>query len=154
MPDSNKQVINKLSKTLDQVILNPSKKFSGIGIIVYYNGFLESQKYISLRPNDSSPKNLFLNTKEGLDYLLEMSQTDNLLHDGYIFTDDSGLITHIAQYIEIRLDNVKEVTPHELHGTRYLSSLIVSKMKGVAAVGNVSSNYKKYIFKEGNVCKV
>jgi hypothetical protein len=151
MPDSNKQVTKKLSNTLDQIILNPSKKFSGIGIIVYYNGFLESQRYISLRPNDSPRKNLYLDTKKGLDYLLEISKTDNLLHDGYIFTDNSGLITHIAQYIEIRLDNVKEVTPHELHGTRYLSSLIVSKMKGVAAVGNVSSNYKKYIFKEGKV---
>lgn len=137
----------KLLSTLNQIQQTPPEHFSGLGILVYDGNFLKYNNFLALRSNVSLPDDLHLDTSNTLEFLRTISKSDNTLHDGYIFANKNGLITHVAQYLEVRLGD--KIKPHQEHGTRYLTAQIASQRKEVEFVGNVSSNLHCHVFISG-----
>lgn len=142
----------KLTTTLTRLISKAEDNFSGFGCIVYNGDFLQETNFISLRPKVNFPQDLVLAREDLLYFLLKITQSDHKLHDGFVFFNRKGHLTHVSQFIEIRLS--KDMKPHPEHGTRYLTSKSASLLPGVELIGMVGSNKKGYLFRNGSVINI
>ena len=143
-------VINNLIYTLEDVKYLSDNNFRGLGLLVYRKGIFSSSYHSDLRPSYSTPKNINLGTKECVSFLLQISKKDNPLHDGFIFFDERGRMTHVSQYFAPIVE--KSIVPNEKYGTRYMAALYGSLLPGVIVTGTLhSSDRACFIFHKGKV---
>lgn len=135
-------------KLLKKISKAKKEKFSGLGLLLYDSSNPSGLCSIGLRPSAECPKNLYIEKKETLDFLLEISQTSHFLHEGFHFFNEKGLLTHISQYLVV--SNIRNnIIPDELHGGRYISAKIKSENRGILLTGIVCSDYSVFYFEKG-----
>ena|ERR1035437_8630097 len=152
MPEPLFGIVESLRCTLVDVSEKASPSFSGLGIVVYDADCFPSQCYCDLRDTTSlrSAGAHFGSVGNDLtDLLLAVSRDSHPCHDGFVFMDVSGNITHIAQYFVPPI--VPHLAPHSVHGTRFYSALCGSLLPGVLAVGVVCRNRDCFLMKSGSI---
>lgn len=142
----------KFYDTINLISKYAGNSFSGIGILLYDTIFFSKKHYSDLRPSIICPKGFFLGEKKLINYLLEISEIYNPLHDGFIFFNEMGQLTHISQYFA-PLPNGK-IIPNECYGTRYRTAQYGSLLKGVLLIGIVCHDKNYFIFSNGEVIKL
>lgn len=143
-----KKIKKSFIKLLKEIANHKVNNFSGLGLVLYNSKFFLNIPCISLRPSFESPTNISINsTKEAINFLLKVSQNSHPLHDGFHFFNEKGQLTHVSQYLAAPI--VSGVIPHELHGSRYLTALCASHIKGVIATGIITQDYNTFYFEEG-----
>ncbi|MDD3647300.1 MAG: diadenylate cyclase [Candidatus Dojkabacteria bacterium] len=143
-------IAKQLFITIEEVKSSVSKKdFSGLGILIYKPEYIQVQKFISLRPSNAPPEGLFLGDDKTSLYLSQISSKYHELHDGFVFFNSDGLLTHISQWIEVRAEQNVQIDGNK--GTRYLSALFASKQREVLLTAGIGSDMSKYLFLLGNI---
>jgi len=144
--------ISKIKKSFIQLLRRiPNHKinsFSGLGLLLYDSRFLLNIPRVSLRPSFKLPTNLSINPIETIiNFLIKISQNSHPFHDGFHFFNEKGQLTHISQYLAPSIKS--EIIPDETHGSRYLTALCISYLKGVIGVGIVTRDYNVFYFEKG-----
>ncbi len=106
-------------KLLKRITLSDIENFSGIGIVVYGDGFSEAS-HCDLRPDIKCPQYSILDD-EVFQYLIKISDYHHALHDGFHMVNEQGILTHVAQYFVPPV--VKDLQPNQEHGVRLYSSM-------------------------------
>lgn len=141
------KLLSRIRKTFFEITAESPRNFAGFGLVICDEDFLKNGSFLPLRPSIAPPDSLYIGTEEASAYLCEITCADNHLHDGYIFINKNGLITHVAQFVETKID--KDIAPHQEHGTRYLNSKLISKIKGVKFVVNLATSFQGFVFIDG-----
>lgn len=136
----------KMYQLLKNIAEKRTKEFSGLGIVVYDENILSEECHCDLRPNFKFTQ-INIDNTEIVDKLIEYSDYRCNLHDGFCFMNQSGDLTHVAQYYVPSVR--KEIFPNQEHGVRTYSAACGSMMEGVKFIGLISSNNDIYIYKEG-----
>lgn len=141
---------NKLQRQVYDLLKNIAQKrdekFSGIGIVAYDTELFPKDCYCDLRPNFKLEK-IHIEKPKVTDLLLEYGDYDNTLHDGFCLVNESGELTHVAQYFVPKI--VENLTPNPNHGVRTYSAACGSKMEGVKFIGMISCNNEIYVYRDG-----
>jgi hypothetical protein len=152
MPEPLFGIVESLRCALVDVSARASSSFSGLGIVIYDADSFPTQCYCDLR-DTTSLRHFgahFGSIGNGLtDLLLTVSCESHPCHDGFVFMNVLGNVTHIAQYFVPPV--VPHLAPHHLHGTRFYSALCGSLLPGVLAVGVVCRNRDCFLMKSGHV---
>ncbi len=144
----NKVVKKSFYDTLKKLSKASSESFTGVGMLLYENGKFSEKYHADLRPSFTCPKNVNLIDEKTTDMLLEVADKKSPLHDGFIFFDERGNLTHLSQYFA-PLPN-PNIIPNEAYGTRYRTAQIGSLIDGVILTGVICNTDKKpYIFEKG-----
>lgn len=137
----------KFFEILKTISERAGELFSGIGLLLYDTHKFYKKYYTDLRPSFSCPKHLLLGRKKTLECLLDISKKLNLFHDGFIFFNENGLLTHVSQYFApLPIGNI---IPNENYGTRYRTAQYGSLLKGIILTGIVSSDRNYFMFYKG-----
>jgi hypothetical protein len=136
---------------LEGIVRREKHNFAGIGMLVYDSNSFDNLNSVPLRPSISLPTSLSLGKQDTLNFLVNAASIDSPIHDGFIFFNEKGLLTHISQYFGP--PPVKNVEPNENYGTRYHAVLFGSYLKGVIIAGGVTSGNHYYIFEHGKLKK-
>lgn len=115
--------------------------FSGIGIIICNNPF--QLPIINLR-EDSPDK-----SGSTAEVLSALSRVNSKYHDGFHILDESGCITHVAQYFSPPIIQKTELDRSRPIGGRFVASLYGSAIEGVLMTGIVSAGHGLSIFEKG-----
>jgi len=78
---------------------------------------------------------------------MELSQHRSPFHDGFVFFNEKGVLTHIAQYFVPSI--VPGIIPNEGAGIRFHSAKYGSYISGVIATGVVSRKQLAHFFVKG-----
>jgi len=97
-----------------------------------------------LRPSFRYPKGIKLGSEECIKFLLEIANYSSPLHDGFIFFNENGLLTHVSQYFAPIIDD-RKIVPNENYGTRYRAAQYGSLLKGVILTAIIPQNASRYI---------
>ena len=124
-------------KLLKRIALSDMENFSGIGIVVYGDGFSEA---------NHCPQYSILDD-EAFQYLINISDYHHALHDGFHMVNEQGILTHVAQYFVPPV--VKDLQPNQEHGVRLYSSMCGSTLAGVSFICMISSDKSIYFFRNG-----
>ena len=151
-PKSDGQLVEQLEHTLKGIATMRDSRFSGIGILVYRRGSLSDENHSDLRPSASCPEDISLGTKGCIEELLRISGSDNKLHDGFIFFDDTGRMTHVSQYFSPQI--VKNLAINENFGGRFRAAQYGSLLRGVIAIGIVEHDGECFVFSNGITVRV
>jgi len=138
-----KQFVQFLKKIAQRINTN----FSGLGLILYKRQFITNIPRLGLKSNIKCNRELYINKPESIKFILDISKTSHPLHDGFHFFNEKGMLTHIAQYLSPPID--RDITPHPLHGSRYVSALCASNIKGVIAAGIINRDKTIFYFENG-----
>lgn len=143
-----KILIERFKQVLKEISLLDIDNFTGIGIVLYDSSILAQSVHADIRSNNPLSENLDIYDDDRcIDFLRCITRQDSLYHDGFIFVDQTGKITNVAQYFVPQI--VPEVQPNETAGIRYHSALYGSVTPGVIATGIVSSKHEPYFFQDG-----
>lgn len=143
-----KKIKKSFIKLLKEIANYKVNNFSGLGLILYNSKSFLDIPCISLRPSFESPTNISLDhQKNAVNFLLKISQNSHPFHDGFHFFDEKGKLTHISQYLAPPI--IPDVIPNELCGSRYLTALCASILKGVIATGIITHDYNIFYFEKG-----
>lgn len=148
------EILYELSKTLKQISEKAMEPFSGIGMIVYNDSFDYDEHCLGMKPSKKCPEGKYLGNPDTVKYLLEMSEPNSPLHDGFTLFNGPEL-THISQWFSP--PKVKTVKADERYGSRFHTALNGAYLKGVDAIGTASSEGAYYLFHklpEGNGVKI
>lgn len=148
----NKTIQNKFSEFLLSIDKNKTNDFSGVGLIVYDTAKKNHIEYTSLKPVDRPPQKMYIDSKEALDYILEISKKDHPLHDGFHFINQEGAIDYVSQLVGVKIYN--DINLHNVHGARHASAVLTSINEGILMVGIVGYDYKPYLFINGQVIEL
>lgn len=121
--------------------------FTGLGIVVFE--CLASTLHCDLRPGYERPDGLSLTSPKLVDFLLSAAQLSSPLHDGFVFFDRDGQLTHLAQYFVPCV--VTGLLPTPGHGVRTHSALFGSVAPGVLLTGVICSNHDYFVFQQGKM---
>lgn len=141
-------------KVLTQIKERLSDGFSGIGLVAYDSSSFSPSNHCDLRPDIDFP-HYSIYDEDIYDFLLDISDYRNTLHDGFHFINQDGIVTHVAQYFVPSI--VETLSPHPEHGVRLYSSICGSTIPGVLFIATICSNGDIYIFQSGkqvNVSKI
>ena len=141
------KIKNNFVKLLKKLAKDKKNRFSGLGLILYDQQYLKNIPTISLKPSILCPNGISIQSKKAINYLLEISENSHILHDGFHFFNHNGILTHISQFLAPPI--CPELVYNELNGSRYLTALYVSKIKGVIATGIITQGYNVYYFENG-----
>lgn len=147
-----KTIQNKFIDFLLDIHKNKPADFSGVGLIIYDAEKKNKIEYASLKPVDRPPKKMYIDSKEALDYILEISKKNHPLHDGFHFINQEGVIDHVSQMIGVKIHN--DINLHNMHGARHASAVLTSLNEGIIMVGIVGYDYKPYLFINGKVIEL
>lgn len=136
---------------LERIVNSPKHEFSGIGLLVYDSRFFDNLNCVSLRPSASIPSTLLLNKQDTVDFLVDSASLSSPIHDGFIFFNENGLLTHVSQYFGP--PPIRNVRPNEKYGTRYHAVLFGSYSQGVIIAGGITSGNHYYVFEHGELKK-
>lgn len=142
-----KEVKRRFFNTLKDVSENAGESFSGIGLLLYETGIFSDRYHSDLRPSFSCPKDIFLGEKKCIQTLLEIADRSNPLHDGFIFFNEDGKMTHVSQYFAP--PPVDGIIPDENYGARYRAAQYGSLLDGVILTGVVNHDHKYFVFSRG-----
>ncbi len=131
-----------------KVIETKQPNFSGIGLVVYDTATFDESRHCNLRPDITCPP-YRVDDERIVDYLMEISDYHNTLHDGFHMVNEKGILTHVAQYFVPPVIN--GVMPNQYHGVRFHSSLCGSTLEGVLFIAIICSDESIYILKDGKV---
>ena len=145
------KIILDMYSLLKRISDNCTENFSGIGIVVYDDErVFDSNCHCDLRPNNKC-KNYNIKDERIVNYLIDVSDYHNDLHDGFDMIDmidSKGNLTHVAQYFVPPI--VKRFQPNLKHGVRLHSSICGSVLDGVICIGVISSGRDIYILRNGS----
>lgn len=136
---------------LEEIVQREKQRFSGIGLLVYDSNSFDNISSLSLRPSISIPSSLLLGERDTVNFLIDSASIDSPIHDGFIFFNEKGLLTHVSQYFGP--PPVKNVEPNEKYGTRYHAVWFGSFLEGVIITGGVTSGNHFYVFEHGELKK-
>lgn len=142
-----RKLIEKLRFLLKKFQNKKNQDFSGLGVVIYHSDRLPTSAHFSIRPSIRFPKGLQITAKECLELLNQASRSSNPIHDGFIFFNQEGELTHLAQYFVPPV--VPGIVPNRSHGIRYHSAQFGSCLEGVIATGIVCANLNSYYFVKG-----
>ena len=146
--DDAKRTNSLFLSTLRQIARKErGQNFSGVGMLVYVRKTFSHKCYVDLRPKITCPENVRLGSKLCMDTLLDISDEKKPLHDGFIFFNEEGLMTHLSQYFAPRVST--RVPPNLHHGARFKTAQYGSLLRGVLLTGIVSSNGDTFVFHKG-----
>ena len=124
--------------------------FSGIGLLLYDTGIFDSNWHTDLRPSIPCPRDVRLEEAEKvLLVLFTISKESHPLHDGFHLFDETGLMTHVAQYFFPPI--VSELAINEKYGTRYHSAQYGSCISGITLTGIINCDNQHYVFRKGSL---
>jgi hypothetical protein len=152
MPEPLYDIVESLRCSLLDVSAKASAAFSGLGILVYDADSFPAQCHCDLRDTTflKPDGSCFGGVGNRLtDLLLAVSCESHPCHDGFVFMNVLGNVTHVAQYFVPPV--VPHLAPHSLHGTRFYSALCGSLVPGVVAVGVVCRNRDCFLMQSGRV---
>lgn len=138
----------ELFELCKKIVSKRQPNFSGIGLVVYDSQIFDPHKHCDLRP-DIECLHYSIKDEEIIDYLNEISDYHNTLHDGFHMVNEEGILTDVAQYFVPPI--VKGLYPNQYHGVRFHSSLCGSTMEGVLLIAVICSNESIYILQNGKV---
>jgi hypothetical protein len=147
-----KSVKCKFYDTLKMVSESSDDSFSGIGLVLYETGSLSEAFYAPLRPSFSCPNDLVLADDKTVNLLLEISRRSSPLHDGFVFSNQAGIITHLAQYFSP--SPKREIPVNECYGARYHTAHYGSLLEGVILTGIVNSDKMCHLFQNGRTIRL
>lgn len=139
-------LIYETYELLEEIVSTNPENFSGIGLVVYDSKKLDRKSHCDLRPNIKTPQ-YSIHDKGLVDYLIHISDYHNTLHDGFHMMNESGVLTHVAQYFVPPI--VENLAPDQDHGVRVHSSICGSTLQGVLFIAVVCSNSNIYLFQDG-----
>jgi hypothetical protein len=122
--------------------------FSGLGVVLYDSNTLPGGIRMAIRGKQPELGGLFLTEQDSLNFLIELTKHNSPYHDGFVFINERGQLTHVSQYFVPPI--VPEIIPNETAGVRYHTALFGSYLNGVIATGVVSgSNRLAHCFING-----
>ncbi len=142
---------NSFYRLLEEIVPREKHRFSGLGLLVYDSMSFDDLNSLSLRPSNAISSSLFLGKQSTVDFLIDSASIDSPTHDGFIFFNEKGLLTHISQYFGP--PPVKNIEPNEDYGTRYHAVWFGSYLEGVIIAGGITSGNHYYIFEHGELKK-
>jgi hypothetical protein len=114
------QIKESLAATLRQVARMSDGNFSGVGVLIYEKGLFPSNSHSALRRDTEFPECIRLGGRSCINNLLDISNKSNTLHDGFIFFNEKGIMTHVAQYFVPAI--VRGIPLNPNYGTRFRSA--------------------------------
>lgn len=139
-------LITQTYKLFNEIKMNATDGFSGIGLVAYDPYSFNSLNHCDLRPDIKCPQYSIYDDNI-CQYMVEISDYRNTLHDGFHFINRQGILTHVAQYFVPMI--VNGLPPDPEHGVRLYSSICGSKLDGVLFIATICSNGEIYIYKSG-----
>lgn len=124
------------------------KDFKGLGIVLYDSRILNKVFHADIRSVNiilGKKPNIF--DENCINFLCDVTMWDSPYHDGFIFVNENGEVTDVAQYFVPPV--VPGLLPNESAGIRFHSALYGSCVTGVVATGIVSSKHEPYFFMGG-----
>jgi hypothetical protein len=140
-------LIKKLHNTLLKLYTQSDKPFSGVGIIV--SNDISSLPISSLYDSEAEIKATNL-----LEQLLDLSDYNNLYHDGFHVLSTDLKITHSSQYFYPKPPKNFVLNASSKHGVRYFVAKIGSTLPNIEYTAIVGGDYGVCIFKNGKIVKV
>ncbi len=140
---------NQFIDFLNKINYNKDEKFSGLGVIVYDSRKLTSLKSISLQDKYEIPGEMNIYDDKTIEYLLEISANNHMLHDGFHFIDENGRLTHVCQFVEARIRKTALVI--NKGGARYATAILSSISPAVIMSAIIGNKYEPLIFKNGKL---
>ncbi len=122
-----------------------------MGLLVYDSNSFDNLNSLSLRPSNCIPSSLFLDKPDTINFLIDSASLDSPIHDGFIFFNEEGLLTHVSQHFGP--PPIKNIQPHKDYGTRYHAVWFGSYLEGVIISGGITSGNHFYIFEHGKLKK-
>jgi len=133
--------------TLKEVSESTAENFSGLGLLLYETGIFSKKHYEDLRPSFPPPRNVRLGDESAVRTLLEVSNNLNPLHDGFIFFNEKGDLTHVSQYFFPQ--PARDIVLNEAYGTRYRAAQYGSLIRGVILTGVINHDCRYFVFSKG-----
>lgn len=140
-------MIEKLHETLLELYKKADKPFSGLGILICDD--------ISNIPISSLyDSKAIITGKNLLEQLLDLSNYQNLHHDGFHILSKDLKITHTAQYFYPKPKKDFLLNANDGHGVRYFVAQVGSTLPDIKYTVIVGGNYGVCIFQDGVEIKV
>ncbi len=139
----------KFIETLKVISNSAGKGFSGLGILLYDSNRFLKLHFSDLRPSFSCPQGLCLGDEKTISYLFKIAEITSPLHDGFIFFNELGRLTHISQYFAPL--PINKIIPNENYGTRYRTAQYGSLLEGVLLIGVICHDMNFFIFSKGRI---
>lgn len=140
----------KLAQNLLQLLIDinmrKGKHFSGLGLVMYKN-----MDNLPISPLKKIGQHIQLPIKSYgsvIDFLINVSNSDNKYHDGFHLLNENLELTHISQYLAPQIVKTKL---DEEFGSRYRTAIYTSHMPDVVACGVLSKNYPPTVFVDGMI---
>lgn len=140
-------MLKKLHNILLKLYEQSDKPFSGVGILV-------SDDISSLPINPLYNSNAELNGTNLLEQLLDLSDYNNLYHDGFHVLSRDLKITHSSQYFYPKPPENFVLNASNKHGVRYFVAKVGSTLPNIEYTAIVGGDYGVCIFKNGQIVKV
>ena len=137
-------MIKKLYDTLLKLYIQADKPFSGIGILI-------SNDISSLPISPLYNSNAKIRNGNLLEQLLNLSDYNNLYHDGFHILSTDLKITHSSQYFYPKPPANFVLIAENKHGVRYFVAQIGSTLPNVEYTAIVGGGYGVCIFKDGKI---
>lgn len=141
------ELIEMFKGVLKDISISNVADFSGIGLVLYDSNILSENSHANTRLTHPNLNKLSIGQQDCLNFLVELSRHSNPYHDGFVFINENGSLTHIAQYFVPSM--VPGIKPNEEAGIRFHSAKYGSCLKGVIATGVVSRKQLAFYFVEG-----
>lgn len=138
---------NRFRQVLKTISTLDIENFKGIGIVLYDCRILNGSIHTNTRSKDLLSKKPNIFDEDCINFLCDVTKWDNPYHDGFIFVNENGQITDVAQYFVPPV--VPGILPNESAGIRFHSALYGSFVTGIIATGVVSSKKEAFFFKNG-----
>ena len=136
-------LIEQLTKLLEEVDACAGTDFSGIGLIVAAS--TESLPLIALRPTSKLNDDAATATA-----LARISHHWHEHHDGFHVLTPELKIEKVAQYFSPPIVSVTRIDREKRFGGRYLAALFGSMLPGVLATGVSSRDFGVAVFQRGD----
>jgi len=140
-------LLKKLNDTLLKLYSQSEKPFSGIGILI--SNDISSLPISSLYDTKVERNDINL-----LEQLLDLSNYNNLYHDGFHVLSTDLKITHSSQYFYPKPPKGFVLNANSKHGVRYFVAKIGSTLPNIEYTAIVGGDYGVCIFKNGQIVKV
>lgn len=145
-PGSEK-LVEEMRCLLKRISLMRIENFSGLGVVLYKSDVLSELTHFNTRPSVRCPKGLKIREEDCFEFLSQLTRNSADLHDGFVFVNQDGELTHVAQYFVPPV--VLDIEPNGQRGIRYHSAQFGSCLDGVIATGIVGSDQTACYFIKG-----
>lgn len=128
-----KLLIERFRQILKRISQTNIEKFKGIGIVLYNSNILPHTIHTDTHSQNPINHRINISDEECFVFLINLTRSDNPYHDGFIFINEQGTVTNIAQYFVPPI--VPYQRPKEGMGIRYSSAFFGSFIRGLLQQG-------------------